>query len=214
MYVTILSGALELWDSDLADEDLVDYVRICRAALPERDLGAGVWSETALVAEISYDRALVCLAAQHGIDVTPTNFVASEDRAGPPRARTGPPRGRSRRPRRPSGQPGRRLALALELGGVDGGFGAAGHLELAQQAGDVVLHRVLGEEHRLGDLLVGLALRDEVEDARLLGREGRGGRDPPWAGWRCARPPGRRPSGPSATPLSPPSSRPRSDHGP
>ena len=32
-------------------------------------------SETALAAEISYDRALVCLAAQCGIDVAPTNFV-------------------------------------------------------------------------------------------------------------------------------------------
>ena len=32
-------------------------------------------SETALAAEIAYDRALVCLAAQCGIDVTPTNFV-------------------------------------------------------------------------------------------------------------------------------------------
>ena len=75
MYVTILSGALELWDADLEDDDLVDYVRICRADLPERDLGAGVWSETALAAEIAYDRALVCLAAQHGIDVAPKNFA-------------------------------------------------------------------------------------------------------------------------------------------
>ena len=75
MYVTILSGALELWDTDLEDEALVDYVRTCRADLPERDLGAGVWSETALAAEISYDRALVCLAAQRGIDVAPKNFV-------------------------------------------------------------------------------------------------------------------------------------------
>ena len=75
MYVTILSGALELWDTDLEDEDLIDYVRTCRADLPERDLGAGVWSETTLVAEVAYDRALVCLAAQHGIDVAPRNFV-------------------------------------------------------------------------------------------------------------------------------------------
>ena len=28
-----------------------------------------------MAAEISYDRALVCLAAQYGIDVTPTNFM-------------------------------------------------------------------------------------------------------------------------------------------
>ena len=75
MYVTLLSGALDLWDVDLDDDALLDHVRHCRAALPDRDLGAGVMSETALAAEISYDRALVCLAAQYGIDVTPTNFM-------------------------------------------------------------------------------------------------------------------------------------------
>ena len=62
-------------DADLDDDALVDHVRVCRAALPARDLGAGVMSETALSAEIAYDRALVCLAAQCGIDVTPTNFL-------------------------------------------------------------------------------------------------------------------------------------------
>ena len=76
MYVTLLSGALDIWDSDLDDEAaLLDYVHDCRAALPSHDLGAGVWSETALVAEVTYDRGLICLAAQCGIDVTPTNFA-------------------------------------------------------------------------------------------------------------------------------------------
>ncbi len=75
MYVTLLSGALDLWDADLDDDALLDHVRDCRAALPARDLGAGAMSGTALAAEIAYDRALVCLAAQSGIDVTPTNFV-------------------------------------------------------------------------------------------------------------------------------------------
>ena len=75
MYVTLLSGALDLWDVDLDDDALLDHVRDCRAALPARHPGAGVMSGTALAAEISYDRALVCLAAQCGIDVTPTNFA-------------------------------------------------------------------------------------------------------------------------------------------
>jgi hypothetical protein len=75
MYVTLLSGALDLWDADLDDDALLDHVRHCRAELPARDLGAGVMSGTALAAEIAYDRALVCLAAQHGIDVTPKNFA-------------------------------------------------------------------------------------------------------------------------------------------
>jgi hypothetical protein len=75
MYVTLLSGALDLWDVELDDDALLDHVRECRAALPARHPGSGVMSGTALAAEISYDRALVCLAAQCGIDVTPTNFT-------------------------------------------------------------------------------------------------------------------------------------------
>jgi hypothetical protein len=75
MYVTLLSGALNLFDTDLDDDALLDHVRQCRAALPTRNLGAGVWSETAVVTEIAYDRSLVCLAARWGIDVAPTNFA-------------------------------------------------------------------------------------------------------------------------------------------
>jgi hypothetical protein len=75
MYVTLLSGALDLFDQDLDDDALLDYVRECRAVLPAHGLGAGVWSETAVVTEITYDRSLVCLAARWGIDVTPTNFM-------------------------------------------------------------------------------------------------------------------------------------------
>ena len=41
-------------------------VRQCRAALPAHNLGAGVWSETAVVTEIAYDLSLVCLAARPG----------------------------------------------------------------------------------------------------------------------------------------------------
>jgi hypothetical protein len=75
MYVTFLSGALDVWDADLDEEALLDYVRDCRVALPAHDLGAGQMSESALRAEITYDRGLICLAAQRGIDVAPTNFV-------------------------------------------------------------------------------------------------------------------------------------------
>jgi hypothetical protein len=75
MYVALLSGALDLFDTDVDDDALLDHVRECRTALPVHDLGAGVWSETAVAAEIAYDRSLVCLAARHGIDVAPTNFA-------------------------------------------------------------------------------------------------------------------------------------------
>ena len=75
MYVSILSGALERWDVDLDEDELLDYVRQCRALLPEHDLGAGTISATALAAEITYDRALVWLASQLGVDVSPANFA-------------------------------------------------------------------------------------------------------------------------------------------
>jgi hypothetical protein len=75
MYVTVLSGALDRWDSDLDDEALLDYVRDCRAALPARDLEAGMPSESALVAEVGYDRGLVCLATRYGIDASPRDFA-------------------------------------------------------------------------------------------------------------------------------------------
>jgi hypothetical protein len=75
MYVEILSGALNAWSDDLVDDALVDHVLSCRAVLPDRDLGAGTWSDVALVAEVSYDRALITLAASRGIDVAPTNFM-------------------------------------------------------------------------------------------------------------------------------------------
>jgi hypothetical protein len=78
MYVTLLSGALELFDPLLDDDALLDHVRECRAVLPAHGLGAGVWSETAVVAEIAYDRSLVCLAARRGIDVTPIKFAHPE----------------------------------------------------------------------------------------------------------------------------------------
>jgi hypothetical protein len=75
MYVTLLSGALDVFDVGNEDDALLDHVRGCRAALPAHSLGAGVWSETAVVTEIAYDRSLICLAARLGIDVTPTNFM-------------------------------------------------------------------------------------------------------------------------------------------
>ena len=75
MYVEVLSGAIDRWVTELSGDDLIDYVLSCRAALPAQDLGAGVWSEVTLVAEVAYDRALINLAAEFGIDVTPTNFA-------------------------------------------------------------------------------------------------------------------------------------------
>src|SRR5256885_4617748 len=55
--------------------------------------------------------------------------------------------------------------VACEVGGR---LCAAGDLELGQDAGDVVLDRLLGEGEIVADLLVGLAVRDLLEDPLLL----------------------------------------------
>ena len=56
-------------------------------------------------------------------------------------------------------------------GDVGGCLGPALNLELAQDARDVVLHGLVREMDRLGDLPVGVALRHQVEDVLLLGGE-------------------------------------------
>ena len=75
MYVTLLSSALDVWDTGIDDESLLDHVRRCRAALPSGNPVAGSDSVTALAAEVACDRALVCFAARQGIDVAPKNFT-------------------------------------------------------------------------------------------------------------------------------------------
>jgi hypothetical protein len=75
MYVQILGQALEVWSDDLTGDDLVEFVVARRAALPARDLGAGSWSAVSLATEVAYDCALINLAAEWGIDVSPRNFA-------------------------------------------------------------------------------------------------------------------------------------------
>ena len=58
-----------------------------------------------------------------------------------------------------------------EPSGVDSGLRAVGHAELGEQVGDVVLDRLLGEEHLLGDLAVGETVGEMSEDGRLLRRD-------------------------------------------
>src|ERR1700677_2777593 len=68
----------------------------------------------------------------------------------------------------PIRRPSERLVPVLELGGVDGGFSAVVHLELAQQPRNPILDRVLTEHEGSRRLLVGLAVRDQLQEARLL----------------------------------------------
>src|SRR6266545_4473122 len=48
-----------------------------------------------------------------------------------------------------------------EAGGVGGGFRPPAHPELRQQVRHVVLHGLLGQEDRFGDLPVGVTLGDQ-----------------------------------------------------
>src|SRR5829696_5952025 len=68
----------------------------------------------------------------------------------------------------------RRQELTAGGGGVAGQVGSrlgpARDLELGQDAGDVVLDRLLGQVEFLTDLLVGPAGRDQLQDAFFLGR--------------------------------------------
>ena len=54
---------------------------------------------------------------------------------------------------------------------VDGRFGAPGHAELGEHGGHVVLDRLLGEVQTVGDLAVGQALGEQLEDLALLGAQ-------------------------------------------
>ena len=65
-----------------------------------------------------------------------------------------------------------RRAPATDLGGQHGSLGAAFHAQFHQQVRDVVLHRLLGQEESLTDLLVGQALTHQVEHPTLLVGQG------------------------------------------
>jgi two-component system, NarL family, sensor histidine kinase DevS len=58
--------------------------------------------------------------------------------------------------------------VAEHAGRIGGRLRAALHAQLGEQAGDVVLDRLLGEEELLPDLPVGQALADQLEDPLLL----------------------------------------------
>src|SRR4051794_25976006 len=60
------------------------------------------------------------------------------------------------------------VSIGTEFGGQDGGLRAPLEAELGQQVRDVVLDRLLGEEHPLADLPVGQALADQLEHGALL----------------------------------------------
>ena len=74
MYVDILSSALDEWVTDLSGPDLIEYALLCREELRAVSLPAGRSAYTALAAEIAYDRALIALCTERGIDAHATSF--------------------------------------------------------------------------------------------------------------------------------------------
>ena len=116
----------------------------------------------------------------------------------PPPAAYGPAGPRSR---------ARRRGIASQLEGQHGRLRPTLQVELGQQVGHVVPHRLLGQDQALGDLAVGQAVGDEVQDLALtrgqraqrrllrgglpqpveeLAGEGRVEQRPPAATWRTA----------------------------
>ena len=76
MYVDILSSALDEWVNDLTGLDLIEYALLCREEA--RAVGPpleGRSAYTALAAEIAYDRALIALCTERGIDAHATSFA-------------------------------------------------------------------------------------------------------------------------------------------
>jgi hypothetical protein len=74
MYVDILSSALDDWVTDLSGPDLIEYAVLCRDELRAVAPPHGGSAYTALAAEIAYDRALIALCTERGIDAHATSF--------------------------------------------------------------------------------------------------------------------------------------------
>ena len=74
MYVDILSSALDEWVTDLTGPDLIEYALICREELRTVSPPGGGSAYTALAAEIAYDRALIALCTERGIDAHAASF--------------------------------------------------------------------------------------------------------------------------------------------
>jgi hypothetical protein len=73
MYAEILSQALNDWVDDLSGDALIEFALVCRVQMLDSSL-PGSAASTALSAELSYDRALVKLCEDHGIDVKYLSF--------------------------------------------------------------------------------------------------------------------------------------------
>ncbi len=74
MYVDILASAIDEWVTDLTGPDLIEYALVCREELLAMSPPKGGSAYTALAAQIAYDRSLIALCTERGIDAHATTF--------------------------------------------------------------------------------------------------------------------------------------------
>jgi hypothetical protein len=75
MYVDILSTALDEWVTSLSGPDLIEYAVVCQRELLAATQSGGGSAYSALAAEVAYDRALIALCAERGIDAHAASFA-------------------------------------------------------------------------------------------------------------------------------------------
>jgi hypothetical protein len=75
MYVELLSNAPEGRLEELSGDALIGYTLICRAEMLEAAPHKGHSILSALATEVTYDRALIKLCADNGIEVAPASFA-------------------------------------------------------------------------------------------------------------------------------------------
>ena len=164
MYVETIATALDEWVDGADQIDLVQHALTCRTAMLHSSRDATTNAYNALAAEVSYDRSLIKLSESLGIAAGVSNFSHPIEARRRSEAALADARRRSRHARAPTAQlSGGAFDAALHARGVDRCFGAITHIELVQQSGHVVLHGLLREIHRLGNLTIGKSLGDEVK---------------------------------------------------
>ena len=166
--------------ADLADLGIVDEVIPEYAPAHERP------REAMRAAGEAIGRHLQALLR----DFPPGDPAASErlravaSRPLPPHRRLARDRVRRQRPRAKRGDRALdRFLFAAEIDpamtqGIDDRLRAVVDLQLAQDRGDVVFHRLIGDVQDAGDLLVAQSLRDKPQDLDLARAERRGSRRP------------------------------------
>jgi len=74
MYVDMLSEAVGAWRGAVSHQGLVDHALECRVRMLATGTAHGATAYQALAAELAYDRALILLCGDAGIETSPRSF--------------------------------------------------------------------------------------------------------------------------------------------